>query len=137
MSTLPINCFLIDDDKEDQEIFCMALEGVKEHVNCIFAINAEEAFKMLENEFLIPDYIFIDMNMPRLDGNEILKKIKTIKRLNDVPVYLYSTYANPNTISKSKELGAAGFIVKPPKVSELTETLKFIFHDKKREEKII
>jgi response regulator RpfG family c-di-GMP phosphodiesterase len=131
MSALPINCFLIDDDKDDQEIFCMALEGVREHVNCIYAINAEEAFKMLENELFIPDYIFIDMNMPRMNGNDILRKVKTIKRLTKVPVYLYSTYATPDAISKSKQLGAAGFIIKPQKVSELSETLKFIFHDKK------
>jgi DNA-binding NtrC family response regulator len=137
MSALPINCFLIDDDKEDQEIFCMALEGVKEHVNCIFAINAEEAFKMLENELFIPDYIFIDMNMPRINGNDILKKIKAVKRLDNVPVFLYSTYANPETISKSKQMGAAGFIIKPPRVSELTETLKFIFHEKEQPKKVV
>jgi response regulator RpfG family c-di-GMP phosphodiesterase len=130
MSVQPLNCFLIDDDKDDQEIFCMALEGIHEHVNCVHAINAEEAFKMLKDELFIPDYIFIDLNMPRTNGNDILKKIKAISRLDKVPVFLYSTYANPDTVAKSKELGASGFIIKPPKVSELTETLRFIFHDK-------
>jgi CheY-like chemotaxis protein len=128
MSALPVNCFLIDDDKDDQEIFCMALEGIKEHVNCIFAQNAEEAFKQLEDELFIPDYIFIDMNMPKMNGNDILKRIKTITRLINVPVFLYSTYANPDSVTKSKEFGAAGFIVKPTKVSDLTDTLRFIFH---------
>jgi PleD family two-component response regulator len=85
---------------------------------------------MLENELFIPDYIFIDMNMPRISGNDILKKIKTIKRLDKVPVFLYSTNANPDTVARSKELGAAGFIIKPAKIAELTETLKFVFHDK-------
>jgi PleD family two-component response regulator len=131
MSTFPVNCFLIDDDKHDQETFCEALKMVHEHANCIFAINVEEAFKLLKDEMLIPDYIFIDMNMPRVNGNDCLVRIKKIKRLEHVPVYLYSIAANPAIIAKSKELGAAGFIIKPEKISELSDTLKFIFHDKK------
>lgn len=131
MTVVPVNCLLIADDKDDQKTFCLALEEIKEHVHGVLAVNANEAFKMLEDELFIPDYIFIDMDAPKINGMDCLKKIRTIKRLDNVPVYLNSIYANPDLIGKSKELGAAGFIQKRAKVSELSDTLRFVFHGKK------
>jgi PleD family two-component response regulator len=128
MTAVPINCFLIEDDKEDQKKFCMALAGIKEHIHCVVAADNEEVFEFLENEMFIPDYIFIDMDAPKINGFECLKKIRTIQRLDQVPVYLNSIYTDPDLISKSQELGAAGFIMKRAKVSELSDTLRFIFN---------
>jgi len=125
MASKTLNCFLIDDDPDDQEIFCMALEDMGEDINCRYASDGVEALKVLEDAAYIPDYIFIDMNMPRMNGNECLQQIREIGRLKDVPVYMYSTSADPEAVAATKELGAAGFIVKPTSVSELTKTLHF------------
>jgi CheY-like chemotaxis protein len=125
MVSKTLNCFLIDDDSDDQEIFCMALEEMGEDVNCIYASDGVDALNRLSDDSFTPDYIFIDMNMPRMNGNQCLKEIKKIKRLRDVPIYMYSTSADPDAVSETKLLGAAGFIVKPTSVAELTRTLNF------------
>ncbi|MDF2437091.1 MAG: response regulator receiver protein [Bacteroidota bacterium] len=120
-----MNCFLIDDDPDDQEIFCMALDEIGESVKCEFASDGVEAIKKLTEGNYKPDLIFIDMNMPRMNGNTCLQEIKKIEGMQSVPVYMYSTSAEPEAVAATKKSGAAGFIVKPTSVSELSETLKF------------
>jgi len=131
MITDNLNCLLIDDLIADQKIFCAALEGVNKSVHCVYASDGFDALKKLKDEQYTPDYIFIDMNMPRMNGNECLIEIKKIDRLKNVPVFMYSTTANPNSISQTKENGAAGYIVKPENITELTETLIHLFKNRK------
>jgi CheY-like chemotaxis protein len=125
MKSKTLKCLLIDDDPDDQEIFCMALEDMGRKVNCMFAHDGVDALKKLKTGDQLPDFIFIDMNMPRMNGNECLAKIKQESHLKEIPVYMYSTSADPDAVAETQRLGAAGFIVKPTSVSELTKTLIF------------
>jgi CheY-like chemotaxis protein len=120
-----LNCLLVDDDSEERDIFCMALEDMGENINCIHADNGMDALEKLRSQNFIPDFIFIDMNMPRMNGNQCLEEIKKITYLEKVPVYMYSASAEPEIVAETKRLGAAGFIVKPGSVAELTKTLNF------------
>jgi CheY-like chemotaxis protein len=124
-----LNCLLVDDDPDDQEIFCMALEDMGKNVHCVFANDGVEAIGKLKDS--TPDIIFIDMNMPKMTGNECLREIKKYGHLRDVPVFMYSTSAEPDAVAETKSLGAAGFIVKPTSVSELTKTLVFCLKNQK------
>jgi CheY-like chemotaxis protein len=126
-TTPAINCFLVDDDLDDQEIFCMALSGLGDRINCIYANDGVHAMEKLSNLSLIPDFIFIDMNMPRMNGLQCLKEIRKIARFNHTPVYMYSTAADPKTIIESRMLGANDFIVKPTNIADLTTALAGIF----------
>jgi CheY-like chemotaxis protein len=65
------------------------------------------------------------MNMPKMNGNDCLRELRKLGHLKDVPVYMYSTSADPEDVDKTKQLGATGFIVKPASIGELTETLRF------------
>src|SRR5688572_28473345 len=125
---MPMKCFLIDDDADDQEIFTMALHEFNESIHCDFANDGVKALEKLttDNAF-IPSCIFIDINMPRMNGVECLSEIRKIKRLNPVPVCMYSTSADPNIVAKTKELGATDFIVKPASISDLTDLLSNFF----------
>lgn len=118
--------FLIDDDMDDQEIFCMAVKEVDASVSCIFANDGIKGLAALANEQFMPDCIFIDLNMPRMNGNECLVEIKKIHRLSHIPVIIYSTSSDQKLISKSMELGASDFIVKPPGFKTLTDILREI-----------
>jgi len=120
---MSLNCFLIDDDPDDKEIFCMALEDMKQKISCTYARDGIEALRKLEDIHFRPDYIFIDMNMPRMNGNKCLEEIKKIDRIKEVPVFMYSTSADPSIVAETRQLGAAGFIVKPTSILELTKTL--------------
>lgn len=112
--------FLIDDDTDDQEVFSLAMEEAYPAVKCIFAndgVHALEKFTV-DNSF-VPDLIFIDINMPRMNGVQCLAEIRKLSRLNHVPAYMYSTSAEPGIVAECMKLGAAGFIKKEISVDEL------------------
>jgi CheY-like chemotaxis protein len=71
------------------------------------------------------------MNMPLMNGTQCLEEIKKLPRLSKVPVYIYSTAADPLTVAQVKQMGATDFIVKPVSFKELTEILSRILHHHK------
>jgi len=62
------NILLIDDDDEDQEIFLSAVEEVSNSASCIAFSGATEALKKLATKDINPDVIFLDLNMPIMNG---------------------------------------------------------------------
>ena len=124
----PLKCFLIDDDADDQEIFSMAILDLNSSIDCYFADDGVKAIEtLIADELFLPNCIFIDINMPRMTGVECLEKIKGIGRLREVPVCMYSTFADPALVAKARELGAADFIVKPADITILSGLLSRFF----------
>src|SRR3978361_68942 len=123
-----ITCFLIDDDKDDQEIFLLALEDVNVAVACITANNGNDALNKFKNdETFLPDYIFLDLNMPKINGRQCLIEIKKINRLKDIPVIIYSTSSAQRDKLETEILGASAFITKPSSISEFSKILSHVF----------
>jgi CheY-like chemotaxis protein len=119
-----MTCFLIDDDADDQEIFAIALADLDPAIRCCTADNGPEALDKLKNdESFWPDFIFIDLNMPRMSGKQCLAEIKKIDRLRHVPVIVFSTSSASNDIRDTHQLGAAGFLTKPSSIAVLTSKL--------------
>lgn len=121
------NILLIDDDEDDHEIFLSALENVSDSVNCVTLSNAVIALKKLTSNELQADLIFLDLNMPLMNGQEFLAEIKSRQDLQEIPVIMLSTSASHSTAQQSKDLGAADFITKPDSYDELVRILKTIF----------
>jgi CheY-like chemotaxis protein len=120
-------CFLIDDDADDQEIFSLALNQINDEFECQVASNGLEGLQQLRKSKTLPDYIFLDLNMPKMNGKECLKEIKKNDRLKAVPVIIYSTSSSTMDMADTKALGATAFITKPFSLTELTETLSSFF----------
>ena len=119
--------FLIDDDFDDQEFFSVAVKKLNESNDCVFAKDGEHGLELIRSDDNFnPDYIFIDYNMPRMNGLECLEQIRKMDRFKDTHVYMYSTTDNTTTMDHAKELGATGFIVKPSGLQVLVEILKVI-----------
>jgi len=116
--------FLVDDDLDDHEIFRSALEKVDASLVLLTATNGYDALNLLANANTLPDYIFVDLNMPRMGGLQFLKEIKQTDALKNIPVIIYSTSANPGDIAKTKELGAESFITKPSRFSDICSLLQ-------------
>jgi len=116
--------FVIDDDLDDQEIFTIAVEKVDPAIECIFANDGVHALERIRNDStLIPECIFLDVNMPRMNGVECLQELRTFEQLENVPIYMCSTSSDPKIIEKIKALGARDFIVKPSTIAEFAGLL--------------
>ena len=112
---------LIDDDLEDHQLFAERLAEYNESIKVIPAYDGPEALKILEKAS--PDYIFLDMNMPKMNGLEVLEKLKEHETLKSIPVYIYSTSDGYITGRPAIKLGAVQYFQKP----ENSEGLKIIF----------
>ncbi|RYU93398.1 response regulator [Emticicia agri] len=124
----PLICLLIDDDQDDQEIFILALEDSGLNMQCVISHNASDALqKLIEDDTFLPNYIFLDLNMPRINGIQLLTEIKKNSRLKHIPVVIYSTSAHPKDKEVTQKLGAAAFITKPSGIKELSQILKDLF----------
>ena len=120
------NVLHIDDDQEDLEIFSTTVEEFKTKINCTSLTCAATALKKLVSHELSPEVIFLDLNMPGMDGFQFLKEIKKIKGFK-IPVIVLSTSSQPETISSAKEYGADGYLTKPNSIKKFVQLLTPFF----------
>ncbi len=123
--------FIVDDDPDDQELFIEALQRLDGQGTCVTAFNGQEGLQKLLTEMpASPDFIFLDLNMPRMNGKQFLAEIKKIKRIQDIPVIIYSTSTDKKDILDTIQLGAAYYLQKPNRFEDLTMALSNIISRK-------
>ena len=115
--------FLVDDDADDQEIFIDALREVDANVHCHTSNDGIDALRKLA-EGLQPDLIFLDLNMPRVNGKQVLKEMKSTEGVLHIPVIIYTTSNAREDIDTTLQLGASHYITKPSRFEELCNTLR-------------
>jgi CheY-like chemotaxis protein len=119
--------FIIDDDVEDQEIFIEAVKEVSSTIRCQTSTSGEDALKKLEQSGeAMPDLIFLDLNMPKLNGKQILRELKSHNLLKPIPVIMYSTSFAPRDIEEIQQLGAVHHLLKPSRFDDLCNALRTI-----------
>jgi CheY-like chemotaxis protein len=119
--------FIVDDDIDDQDLFIEAVSEVDGSIECLSASNCEEALDLLKNKKIgMPDMIFLDLNMPRLNGKQCLAELKKEAHLAHIPVIIYSTSSEKRDIEETTRLGAAHFLTKPNKFDELCKAISFV-----------
>ena len=116
---------LVEDDKDDQQLFCEALSDFHPSIFCQVANNGLEALSLLS---IHPpfDMIFLDLNMPKIDGFECLKVMKSHLLYRYIPVIILSTSARQEDITRCMGLGAATFFTKPTSYTLLFDKLRDI-----------
>ena len=115
---------VIDDDNDDRQFLREAIYDLFPNLECISLSNGKEALKFIDENPPPPSYIFLDLNMPYLNGFEFLKEFKKERGNNETSVYVYSTSSNPRDKEKAKKLGADDYIVKFSDLSSLKAKLK-------------
>jgi len=126
VSLKQMNILLADDDIDDISFFKKALEMVPLVTHLKTVSDGEELMKyLLENSENLPHLLFLDINMPKKNGHECLIEIKKNEKLKDLPVVMYSTAKEPDTISTLFKAGAVIYIHKP---SDFTELVQVILH---------
>lgn len=120
---------IAEDDADDRFLLRTAFEerGYDDHL--VFVENGIELMKYLgdiEAQLSLlsfPKFILLDLNMPKMDGREVLQKIKQHAIYRAIPVVVYSTTRNEGEMRKCYELGADSYIVKPSRFDSLLQTV--------------
>jgi CheY-like chemotaxis protein len=115
---------MIDDDSDDAELFCSAVKVISSSINCLTSKGSEEALILLnQHPATLPDVIFLDINMPKIDGRQCLLEIRKNKQLEHIPVFMYSISALYKDLDFFKRMNAK-FLVKPGDFSGIVTALR-------------
>lgn len=117
---------LADDDRDDRDLFTQALKNVDPPVAGITVPNGQEALDYLKTNRARVRLIFLDINMPVMNGWQCLTELKQAPRLKSIPVLMYSTSTRQSDIQRSKDLGAHGLLSKPDNFTVLKSTVKIL-----------
>jgi CheY-like chemotaxis protein len=118
---------VIDDDTDDRELFCEALASVDPVIICEQAVDGKEALTRLSsNGTGTPDIIFLDINMPIMDGWQFLQQLKKEDKYKEIPVIVYTTSSLIKDKRIASDLGALCFITKPHAYVRLKDMLGVI-----------
>jgi len=118
---------LIDDDRDDLQFLEEAIKKIDNSVKCIPYLYCDEALSQISTATTAPpNYIFIDMNMPRLDGQQCLKELRKNPTFNQATITILSTFMPPVVAEKLKENGADFTFQKPNKFDEYQYILENI-----------
>lgn len=122
---------LVDDDEDDRILFVEAAREVDSTITCLPASDGMEALALLrDGRREIPDFIFLDLRMPGLTGEEILIEIKREPRLAAVPVVVYTTSRDERESARLKRLGATHFMSKPDSPDEVYYMVSFVLGER-------
>lgn len=121
-----------DDDLDDQQIIKDGLYDcqVTVEINSVYNglqlmdyLLGREAYRNISE---LPDLILLDLNMPLMDGFDVLKEIKSNPRLATIPVYVITTSRSPDQRKKALEMGATGFYSKGASSKDIRRIMKEI-----------
>ena len=113
---------LIDDDEDELYFFTEALRETAHLFTCVGARSVEEGMRVLIHTR--PEFIFLDINMPRINGFEGLKLIKKLDAIRSIPVILYSTAVTEEVTEKGILQGATACMQKTGSIATLARNLQ-------------
>ena len=123
----PKPILLVEDDSVDAMTVKRAMRDLQVNHSVIHSVNGEEAMKYLTSpDMEKPFVILLDLNMPKMNGIEFLKVMKTHPELKTIPVIVLTTSKERRDILDSFEFGASGYMIKPVDYSKFVEILSRI-----------
>jgi CheY-like chemotaxis protein len=121
--------FLVDDDGDDSQMFCEAFNAIDPSIICYSAEDGKMALQKLNDlDTVLPKVIFLDINLPGINGWDCLIMIRSTDRLKTIPIAIYSTSNQHSDAMKAFRLGADCFITKPNRFQDL-QTLLTDIHE--------
>jgi two-component system response regulator len=127
-----IDILLVDDNPDDVELTKEALIASKIHIDSLNVLpDGVEAMAYLRKEGRYtnatrPSVIFLDLNMPKKDGREVLREIKADDELKTVPIVILTTSEDEEDVIRSYELHANCYVRKPVDLSALVKVVQAV-----------
>ncbi len=111
----PVDVLLVEDTPEDQELTLRALEKNNLANNIVLANDGVEALEFLYgvDHGPKPRVVLLDLKLPRIDGLEVLRRIREDARTRSLPVVILTSSNEESDLIRSYELGVNSYIVKP------------------------
>jgi len=130
-TTTPIRILSVEDNPADKRLISEILRMSRLPSQVEFVTDGMEALEYLYargkyRDRRIPDLILLDLTLPRVDGHEVLRTIKTDEKLRRIPVLVLTGSKSHRDVQLSYELHANTYIVKPFDLDELTEVMRGI-----------
>ena len=120
-----LNVALADDDEDDRLFFQEAMEDIAIRTKLSLLNDGQELMDYLNlPNIILPNLIFLDLNMPIKNGMQCLKEIRSSSRLNDVCIAIYSTSCSEKDIEETFVNGANVYLNKPNNFSKLRESIE-------------
>ena len=119
---------VIEDDKDDQELFAEIFDKIKISNKILFFSNGEDALEYLQQPEIEPFLILSDINLPRLNGFELRERVFTNKELSKkcIPYIFFTTSASRESVINAYAFSAQGFFIKPNNFQELEDDITSI-----------
>ncbi len=125
MENTPIKILLADDDEGDRLLFIEAFNELEINTEIATVKNGTDLMDYLtRTDSILPDLLFLDLNMPRKNGIECLKEIKSNKNLLDISIAIYSTSSSEKDVEETFFSGANIYIQKPNDFIMLKQVLE-------------
>ena len=124
----PINILLVEDDDEDVDLMKRVLKRDRFANSLSRVSDGIEAMDYLRRqgphiEAVRPDLILLDLNMPRMDGRQVLKEVKKDEALHTIPIVVFTSSDDERDIMASYEYKANSFVTKPVDLGEFRSIL--------------
>lgn len=113
--------FLVEDNAADVDLVRDALAALPFKVDVSAAYDGEQALVALREAAqrgILPDVIFLDLNLPRMSGHEVLAQLNTVSALRDVPVVVLTSSSADDESGRTSAVHADEFVTKPMDVNE-------------------
>jgi chemotaxis family two-component system response regulator Rcp1 len=126
---VPIDILLVEDNAGDVRLTQEVLKGSKVRNNLIVATNGQEALNCLRRQGKYstsprPDLVLLDLNLPVMDGREVLQRIKDDSDLKRIPVVILTTSKAEEDILKTYNLHANCYVTKPVDLDQFVKVVK-------------
>ena len=114
---------LVDDDEDDCELFIAAIASLNKNILTTISNNSLEALNNLKAATVLPDFIFLDMQMPYLSGAEFIQELRKVPELSKSQVVVYSSHSHEILKKLTNEFSSVQIFTKPNNFQELVTTL--------------
>jgi len=124
---MPRKILIVEDNEDNRELAVKVLRN--KGFETVTAVDGEEAIEKAVSEK--PDLILLDISLPKLDGYEVAKRLKSMEEFKEIPIVAFTAHAMKGDREKVIAAGFEGYISKPINIREFPDQIKLYIRGKR------